>query len=167
MKNSKVIYFILVLLIAAVLFIVSRQTSVIKQPQYVSEDAVSQDSIEGCYVATLAKDVYSLGILSKENDKVSGTLMFDNFEKDSSSGTFEGTYRDGILFGNYSFQSEGMNSIMEVIFKKTENGFQRGFGPVDAEGTAFTDISQITYDNQYEFVKTNTPCPEPWNYPLQ
>ena len=27
-------------------------------------------------------------------------------------------YKNGILLGDYSFQSEGTNSVMQVIFKK-------------------------------------------------
>lgn len=123
------------------------------------------EPVTGCYVATLGQDVYSLNIIDQQGMDVSGTLVFDNYEKDSSSGTLVGTYDNGILLGMYSFFSEGMDSVVQVIFQQTEDGFQRGFGPMDETGTQFADLNDITYDTQYEFVKTDSECPEPWTNP--
>ncbi|MES2930731.1 MAG: META domain-containing protein [Patescibacteria group bacterium] len=120
-----------------------------------NEPIVTQeDSIQGCYVATLAKDVYTLNILSQEGQSFKGTLRFKNFEKDSSSGTYTGTYSNGILLGDYSFQSEGMDSVMQVIFKKTGEGFIRGYGDLDATGTRFTDINTVIYESNAVFKAT-------------
>ncbi len=128
-----------------------------KKPAPVSEPVVTQEnSIKGCYVATLAKDVYTINILSQEGETFKGTLRFKNFEKDSSSGTYEGTYKDGILLGDYSFDSEGMHSVMQVIFKKTPEGFVRGFGNMNSDGTRFSDLNNITYDTKYTF--KNSSC---------
>jgi hypothetical protein len=103
-------------------------------------------SIAGCYVSRTGKDVYTLNIKQEEGDSISGSLSFQNFEKDSSSGTFNGTYDDGILLGDYAFRSEGMDSVMQVIFKKSGDDFIRGYGDVNADGTSFTDIHNITFD---------------------
>ena len=103
-------------------------------------------SIVGCYAVTFNKDVYTLNIQSQAGENFSGTLAFKNFEKDSSSGTYAGTYKDGILLGDYAFQSEGMNSLMQVIFKKSGDDFIRGYGELTREGTRFTDTSKVTYD---------------------
>lgn len=160
MRTSSIFYVLLAItILAGAVFLVIKQKNS-DAPQYVAEEMVpSMEDVRGCYVATLAKDVYSLSISSQEDERVAGTLVFKNFEKDSSAGTFEGEYKDGILFGDYAFRSEGMDSLMQVIFKKTDNGFQRGFGDVDQEtGTTFTDLNAITYDNQYEFVKIDEPC---------
>ncbi len=112
---------------------------------------VVEEDINGCYVATLGKDVYTLSVLSEKDGVFDGTLSFKNFEKDSSSGSYKGTYKDGILLGDYSFQSEGMNSVMQVIFKKTGNDFVRGYGDLNSDGTRFTDLSKITYDTSAVF----------------
>ncbi len=114
---------------------------------------VTEASVKGCYVANLAKDVYTLRILTEQNGVVTGTLHYDNFEKDSSRGTFTGTYRDGILLGYYSFDSEGMHSESQVIFKKMGNAFVQGFGPIEVVGnrSSFTDINQVTFDSNSTF----------------
>ncbi|OGI63485.1 hypothetical protein A2914_01530 [Candidatus Nomurabacteria bacterium RIFCSPLOWO2_01_FULL_41_21] len=119
---------------------------------------VMEDSITGCYVATLGKDVYTLTILSQVGETFKGTLLFKNFEKDSSSGTFVGTYKDGILLGDYSFQSEGTNSIMQVIFKKEGNSFVRGYGEVKDGGARFSDLNNITYDSSTVFRTSTDGC---------
>lgn len=153
------------ILVILSIYIVATQRSRSNVSNVVPSAIVVVDSIEevepvtGCYVATLGQDVYSLNIVEQKAPAVSGTLVFNNYEKDSSSGTFTGTYDNGILLGMYSFFSEGMDSVMQVIFQQTEEGFQRGFGPMDETGTQFADLNDITYDNQYEFVKTNVECP--------
>lgn len=118
-------------------------------------------SVEGCYVATLQQDVYSMNIISQEGSDIEGTLVFNNYEKDSSSGSLKGSYEDGILFGRYVFQSEGMNSDMEVIFKKVEDGFIRGYGPVDETGENFISRDDIEFDASFVFEATDAECAEP------
>lgn len=103
-------------------------------------------SIKGCYVAGTDKDVYTLSIDTQTEAVVSGTLSFDNYQKDSSSGTVVGAYENGIFLADYSFQSEGVNSMMQVIFKRVGNDFVRGYGPMNVEGTKFASTDNITYD---------------------
>lgn len=118
---------------------------------------ITENSIKGCYIAHLAKDVYTLSVLSQDGESFYGKLSFKNFEKDSSSGTYVGTYKNGILLGDYSFNSEGMDSVMQVIFKKSGNSFIRGYGDLNGEGTRFIDLSKITYDNLQVF-EAQTDC---------
>jgi hypothetical protein len=118
---------------------------------------VTGDSIKGCYVGRLAKDVYTLTILSQNGESFGGKLSFKNFEKDSSTGTYTGTYKNGILLGDYSFSSEGINSVMQVVFKKSGNGFVRGYGDLIKDGTRFVDLNNIRYDVSYKF-EASTDC---------
>ncbi len=151
----KIIFSIAVLVLVIVLIVKEKKAP---EPVTSSTPVAQENSIEGCYVATLAKDVYTLTVLDQSGGTFSGSLTFKNFEKDSSSGTFNGTYADGILLGEYAFQSEGMDSVMQVIFKKTGENFVRGYGDVDALGTHFTSLSDITYDTNAVFVKTDENC---------
>ena len=118
-------------------------------------------SVKGCYVATIGKDIYTLKITSQQGEKFEGSLSFKNFQKDSSSGTYSGTYKDGILLGDYSFQSEGMNSVMQVIFKKSGEDFIRGYGTLNSEGTRFADLNNITYDSAPLSLFKKGECVEP------
>ena len=97
-------------------------------------------------MATIGKDVYTLTIREHREERFEGKLSFKNFEKESSSGTYNGTYKNGTLLGYYSFQSEGTNSVMQVVFKNSGNDFIRGYGTLNSEGNRFVDLSKITYD---------------------
>lgn len=119
---------------------------------------VTQESVVGCYAMNSDKDVYTLNITSQEDIQVSGALAFKNYEKDSSRGTFAGTYNQGILLGDYAFQSEGMDSVMQVAFKKSGDDFIRGYGPVTDEGTRFADVNTIMYDELPLSVFKKTVC---------
>jgi len=154
MKNYLKVIIILIIIIAlgALVYFYNTKSTLSEQPPI-----TSGDKIEGCYVATLGKDVYSLKILSQNGEEFKGTLVFKNFQKDSSSGQYNGTYKDGILLGEYSFDSEGMHSVMQVAFKKYGKDFIRGFEDVEVEGTRFVDINKITYDPSVIF-KASVEC---------
>lgn len=126
--------------------------------EFLSESFVftlAESSMKGCYVARLGEDIYTLKIENENNDIISGLLSYNNYQKDSSAGVFSGTYKDDILLGDYSFFSEGMFSIREVIFKKEGNTFIQGFGPVETEGNkeTFIDIKDIYFDTNSIFIK--------------
>lgn len=155
MKNSNAFLVIILIIIVGALFYFQKSKDMNSNGE---TPVVSESSIEGCYVATLAKDVYTLTIVSENEGTFAGSLSFKNFEKDSSSGTYNGTYKDGVLLGDYSFQSEGMNSVMQVIFKKEGEAFVRGFGEVNETGERFVDLENITYDNSYKFEASTENC---------
>ena len=114
------------------------------------------ESVLGTYVAHLSKDIYTLKISSQEGESIKGELDVNNFEKDSSTGTLSGTYKDGILLADYTFKSEGTVSVNQVIFKKTADGFVRGYGDVDeATGTRFVDLNAINYDSKTVYGKVS------------
>ena len=143
-----------IILILAIIFIV---VIAFTQRRSAVAPVVVEDSIKGCYLATIAKDRYLLAVTAVDGQNVEGSLQYKNFEKDSSRGTFSGTYTDGILMGEYAFASEGMDSVMQVLFKKTDQGFVRGFGETKTEGNKVTllDPSTVSYENSPEFIYTN------------
>lgn len=154
MKNFLNI-FVLILLVSAVFvfFYINKPNDI--EPVLNPPVAV-KDSILGCYVATLSRDVYTLVIKSEADDGVvGGMIAYNNYEKDSSSGSFDGTFKDNILSGNYSFDSEGMHSDRQLIFKKVGDTFVQGFGPtkvIDGKET-FENISTLNFDSNSTFAK--------------
>jgi hypothetical protein len=143
MKNIIKIFFAIVVSVLVIIFIYFNKDNIVNK-------IVSTEDIKGCYVAHLANDIYSLKISNQNGKDVEGTLVFYNAEKDSSYGAFKGTYVKGILYGTYSFRSEGMDSVMDVIFKKVTNGFQRGYRNTE-DGVKLIDIPNVTYDPKYTF----------------
>jgi hypothetical protein len=155
-QNTKILVAVIALIIIGTIVYAKRNP--VSIPSQVSQ--TPSNPIIGCYIAHLSKDVYSLTIISQHGKNVTGTLDFKNFDKDSSSGTFAGTYKNGILLGEYSFSSEGMNSVTQVIFKKQGFDFVRGYGPLDANGTHFTDLSAITYNQSAVFALSTSEHPQ-------
>lgn len=103
-----------------------------------------------CYMQVLKRDTMVASIMQND-DVITGKLTFDNFEKDGSSGPFQGKLTDGIIKGWYNFQSEGMQSVMEVWLKMGDSSITRGYGPVSMKGDTsyFADPSAVKFeDNQ-------------------
>jgi hypothetical protein len=108
----------------------------------------------GCYWKILKRDTLTI-MLKQSGNAVTGKLSFDNFEKDGSSGSVHGIVDGSIIRLWYNFASEGMNSVMEIYFKKEADQLLRGIGPVDAKGDSsyYTNHSAITYTQDQSFAK--------------
>ena len=104
---------------------------------------------EACYRKVLARDTFAIRIV-ESGYAVSGDLVFDNYEKDSSRGRVKGVVVGDILKLWYDFQSEGTRSVMEVYFKKQGDKLIRGIGTVDVKGDTsyFKDPSDIKYEDK-------------------
>jgi len=159
MKNSFTVSFIIVIVfLVGMIYLTGRNT--VQVAGLVADTGDSPNSLLGCYGAGSGQNVYTLDIAAMNGNMVSGTLDLNNAEKDSSTGTFNGTYTAGILLADYTFQSEGSTSVMQVIFQRSGNDFVLGYGDMDATGTQFTDLSNITYDATSPLaVFVSEPCP--------
>jgi hypothetical protein len=83
-----------------------------------------------CYAYTENKDTIQLQITTL-NDSVAGRLTYNLFEKDMNSGTLAGRMQGDTLFADYTFRSEGVESIREVAFFRTGENLIELFGEVE------------------------------------
>jgi hypothetical protein len=119
-----------------------------------------------CYWQILKRDTLVASISQKGN-LVSGKLSFDNFEKDGSSGNVSGKSENGILKLWYSFESEGMKSVMEVWLKKQGNVLIRGTGEMNTRSDTayFTNPAAVEFAGSQQMKKVD--CAEvPAKYKL-
>jgi hypothetical protein len=102
-----------------------------------------------CYRRISGRDTFSLQLLARE-DKLSGSLVFDNYEKDSSHGTITGNEENGVLRLWYTFRSEGMTSVMQVFFKRSGSKLIHGIGNMDSRGDSsfFTNPASVQYPGE-------------------
>ncbi|MEK7586145.1 MAG: hypothetical protein AAB477_02880 [Patescibacteria group bacterium] len=149
--GKTLVFIVVVLLVIGSYFYFKKGTEVTDQPK-----PIEVASIVGCYVAKLGNDVYSLKIDSEVSGVVSGALSYNNYQKDSSSGPFNGTFNNDILLADYSFYSEGMLSNSQVVFKKSGDSFIQGFGSVEVVNNKniFKDVTSVTYDPKSTFIKS-------------
>ena len=102
-----------------------------KQQQAEAESpAVSAN--KACYAFEMHNDTILLN-LTVENNKATGNLTYNFFEKDDNRGRLTGTMNGDTLFASYEFNSEGVTSVREVAFLKKDNTFTEGFGEMKEE----------------------------------
>lgn len=87
-------------------------------------------SISNCYRYTNNKDTVLLKT-TNVNDVITGTLSYNYYEKDKSNGKIEGEMKGELLLADYSFFSEGVQSVRQVAFKKAGNNFMEGYGELE------------------------------------
>ncbi len=76
-----------------------------------------------------------------------GNLIYALREKDRNRGTIKGQFYGDTLLADYSFISEGKQSIRQVAFLRKGNIFQEGFGSMKEENgkLIFTDLSEVSF----------------------
>lgn len=121
-----------------------------------NEDQINDahQDLSGCYMRTIKRDTLAL-TLKQNGNTVNGKLSFDNYEKDGSTGSVNGTIDKNILKLIYDFQSEGMHSVMEVYFKITDKGLIHGIGDVatKSDTTYYANPQNINYPAENELLK--------------
>lgn len=110
-----------------------------------------------CYAMMTDRDTVLLNVTQKGLD-VSGTLQYRLAEKDQNSGTLRGKMRGDTLTADYTFQSEGKESVREVVFVATKNGLVEGYGPVQEQNgkMVFTPNQPLTFQSDQVFKRI--PC---------
>lgn len=112
------------------------------------------DTAGGCFWQIIKRDTI-VAFLSQNGNQVSGKLSFDNFEKDGSSGRVTGASDNGIIKLWYSFQSEGMNSVMEIWLKKEGDVLIRGTGEMEVKGDSsyFKNTSAVDFTGNQQMIQ--------------
>jgi len=94
---------------------------------------------------------------SFDNNSASGTLDYLWAQKDNSTGTFSGTIKNNIIFGNYHFFSEEVWSDSQVAFLYDGQSLVQGYGELTTDGTGFVNPDSLTFDQKNKLVKTACP----------
>lgn len=88
-------------------------------------------------------------------NSVEGNLTYALSGKDKNTGTFKGRLKDDKLIGEYTFQSEGVESSREVAFMVKGDQLIEGYGELTDGGTAFKDLDAINYSSKMPLAKTD------------
>lgn len=117
-----------------------------------------KEDVAGCYLQVVGRDSIKLH-LNESGENVSGTMAFKNYQKDSSSGTVEGYEEDDKVIVWYSFDSEGMHSIMQLVFQQTSEGLIRGVGDMINRGDTvlFRSMEDLKFSQKDLLRKTACP----------
>ena len=116
-------------------------------------EPISQKA-EGCYYSLLKKDTAKLH-LSVNGTEVTGSLDYIRFEKDNNKGSIHGKVIDSLIVADYTFQSEGMTSVRQVVFKIKGDKLIEGFGDIEMKGDTarFKNVFSLKFLNAQPFKK--------------
>ncbi len=98
-----------------------------------SEKTNSANEVSECYVNTKSKDSMLLHLTVK-NNIVTGNMNYQIAGKDKNKGTLQGEMRGDTLFADYTFMSEGTQSVRQVAYLKKDNSLLEGYGDVEEKG---------------------------------
>ncbi|MDR2272113.1 MAG: hypothetical protein LBF27_14500 [Sphingobacterium sp.] len=95
-------------------------------------------------------DTISLTI-AIDGNKVHGDLSYNWKEKDRNRGHIDGILKDSILLADYSFSSEGQESVRQVAFKLRKDRAVEGYGEMEEKSgkMSFVAPDKLTYDDKF------------------
>ncbi len=110
--------------------------------------APEKESVTECYDYFSNKDSVSLHI-TITGKTVSGELSYKIFEKDQNRGSLQGEMHGDTLLAEYTFISEGIESIREVAFLKKENSLAEGYGEAEEKDgkLVFKNAGALNFSN--------------------
>ena len=115
-----------------------------------TETSTPDETIDLCFLST-GKDIQredrvirdsTILTLHVEQKKVRGILNWFPAEKDGRSGTVEGTMKDGIILGKYTFNQEGMTETQDIRIEISEKEAKITTNP--GKGGAFVLTAEKT-----------------------
>jgi hypothetical protein len=114
--------------------------------------------LSGCYEMVMKKDTATLELQVKDTT-VAGKLNFHFFEKDRNEGQLTGVVRNDRIIADYTFKSEGMTSVREVVFKIKDHTLLQGFGDLkEVNGKLiFTNKNDLQFHTDNPFIKVDCP----------
>ena len=111
-----------------------------------------------CYSRIIKKDTISMSLNINGEELSSGELRYNFYEKDKNEGTLVGEIKGDTLFAEYTFMSEGVSSVRQVVFLKKGDAYIEGYGDLvdDNKGkVTFKDVKQLKFDSNAVLSKVN------------
>lgn len=110
-----------------------------------------------CYQYIKNKDTASMQ-LRTNGEEITGFLDYHIWEKDANKGTLSGEMKGDTLIAEYTFDSEGLRSVREIVLLKKDGKFYEGYGPVKEDNGKyrFENRAQLKFDNNVVF--SPKPC---------
>lgn len=110
-----------------------------------------------CYQLVNGKDTVTAS-LTIDGQKVSGNLIYNFFEKDKNTGSILGTIKGDTLVADYTFQSEGQESIRQVTFLRKDKTLIEGYGESKQEGNKSVFLNAKAIQFTSSTILKEVPC---------
>ena len=146
-------------LIGAALLLAAGCTSEKTDQTESQQGTVETAETSACYASVVAEDSVSLRLVNTDGD-ITGELAYNFREKDDNVGTVMGQMHGDTLLADYTFMSEGTESVRQVAFLKKGDAFIEGYGNAEERDgkMVFTNTSSLDFGEGITFEKV--PCVE-------
>jgi len=146
--------FICVLMLSVFLFACQQRTKVTGEKSKTDTTGTIPVAVQSCYAYIKGKDTAELTLITT-GIVSTGELSYKWFEKDRNMGSIEGEMHGDTLIANYTFNSEGQQSVRQVVFLKKGNQLLEGFGEVEEKNgkTQFKDLKKVDFSQPITFEK--------------
>lgn len=117
-----------------------------------------EQKITECYTYINKRDTATLTI-NTENEELTGKLAYNLFEKDKNTGTIAGEMKGDTIIAEYTFNSEGMRSIREIVLLRKDGKLYEGYGEATERNgkMLFADRSKLRFGDAIVFSKSDCP----------
>ncbi|RYZ45047.1 MAG: hypothetical protein EOP49_25985 [Sphingobacteriales bacterium] len=120
-----------------------------EQPAAATPDTnqTPEQGLKQCYASLTTNDTVVLSFVVADT-MVTGDLLYQFNEKDRNTGSIKGVLKGDTLIADYSFMSEGIKSVRQVVFLKQGDEMIEGFGYVaeDKGRMFYKDLKTLTFD---------------------
>jgi hypothetical protein len=129
------------------------------EPRAPKEAEIVEPAGDQCYTSRLNGNIVALSFNVNSHQEVNGKLSYNITGKDKNEGTIVGNMKGDTLIADYTFMSEGVSSVREVVFLKKDGTFIEGYGDVaDANNkVTFKDKKKLKFDAQNTLTKSDCP----------
>lgn len=138
MKSRIIFSIVLVVLLAGC----KKEATTASPPD--TQEKNTQKTKSECYLYEANGSKIELHLYYKP-ERVIGILKYALAEKDKNEGFLKGNIKNNILIGDYTFQSEGTQSVRQVAFLFKGDKLIEGYGEMTKGGVKFKDVSQIKF----------------------
>ncbi|UKT62532.1 hypothetical protein [Pedobacter mucosus] len=142
-------------LVIALAFLTSCQSNSSKNETADLAKTDTVTNIKECFLYINKMDTATLS-LNAADKHITGTLSYNLFEKDKNNGVISGIVKGDTIIADYAFQSEGQNTIRQVVWLRKGDQLIEGFGDIaEVNGkTIFKKISDLKFEQSMVFEKT-------------
>ncbi|QNA42777.1 hypothetical protein [Lacibacter sediminis] len=91
----------------------------------------ADDPAHFCYEFINNRDTVMLELVVGPDDMVSGDLLYQLAGKDRNKGTIKGVLHNDTVLADYTFMSEGKQSVRELTFLKKDSSLTEGYAAME------------------------------------
>ena len=129
------------------------------EPNPPKEAEIVEPAGDQCYTSRLNGNIVALSFNVNSHQEVNGKLSYNITGKDKNEGTIIGNMKGDTLIADYTFMSEGVSSVREVVFLQKDGTLIEGYGDVvDTNNkVTFKDKKKLKFDAKNTLTKSDCP----------